>query len=512
MDQTEISMETSNNQQGSQSTKGVYFSEIFGVQHSIIEKYGALDISLVCDNPAFVDPFLIFANPKYSKLHEYIINYLKFLKDLSSKNKGNILSVGDFKHYYKFPEVKQVWLGYSLSGNGGLGLGIEFARSLYKNLNEIFSEFGDEDITETAHLEKLCLVEDGIGVDKISDFTLNLIKIFILEYTQEFAENFLDKKFLSVFAVKKTSFDFTNQIWQDGSFNLPSIEINGKKQFVLLVPKNIITKHDNWISKNDFLNNDTSIFNTIENDELRTKINKYFLDNLLTKFNREKKIVKDFSRKSKVVALSKTVAEFPETLDYYIRFKENRKAEALLSHVANPEEINHFFDTSILQGELGVKKFEKMSSFDDCVSRIAFFKNTLESNSKKLYIKDKPLEEKQLQLMFKMVTFDSLFNYDSEVNNGRGPIDFIISYGSGDKTGLELKLASNTKLKKNLKNQGVVYTKDSNLKHVIKIIFFFSDKELERVNKIFKELDKVVDNNEFFLIDCRKKDSGSNQE
>ena len=33
----------------------VYFSDVFEVKHSIIEKYGALDISLVCDNPAFVE-------------------------------------------------------------------------------------------------------------------------------------------------------------------------------------------------------------------------------------------------------------------------------------------------------------------------------------------------------------------------------------------------------------------------------------------------------------------------
>ena len=113
--------------------------------------------------------------------------------------------------------------------------------------------------------------------------------------------------------------------------------------------------------------------------------------------------------------------------------------------------------------------------------------------------------------MFKMTTYNSLFSYDSEVNNGRGPIDFIISFGNQDKIGLELKLASNTKLKRNLLNQDKVYKEDSNLKHVIKTIFYFSNKDLERVNKILKELNKQVDNKEIFLIDCRKKESASNQ-
>lgn len=489
----------------------VYFSEIFDIKHSVIEKYGALDISLVCDNPAFVDPFLIFANPKYKNLHQQIIRYLKFLKELTVLNSGNELSQGDFKHYYKFPEVKQVWLGYSVDGNGGLGLNIDFAKSLYKNLHKIFAKFGNEDITESSHLEKLCLVEEGVGVDKISDFTLNLIKKYILEYTETFAKKHLDKKFLEEFAVRKIDFDFKSKIWRDGRFTLPKIQTNGKSDFVLLVPKELLTKQDTWISKNDFLKNDETIFSTIENDELRAKINKYFYDNLQTKLNKKKKLEKDYSKKSKSGALLKTVWEYPEVIDYYIKFKEQQKSNALKLHIADPENVNFFLDTSVIQKEISEKNFGKLKSFEDCVSRLNFFKQTLESNSKKLYIKDRPIPEKQLQLLFKMTTYNSLFNYDSEVDNGSGPIDFIISFGSQDKIGLELKRASNTKLKQNMLNQSDVYQRDSNLKHVIKTIFFFNDKELEKVNKVLVELRKSVDNKEIFLVDCRKRESASNR-
>src|SRR3989339_564777 len=210
----------------------VYFSDIFNVKHTIIEEYGALDISLVCDNPAFVDPFLIFANSKYKNLHDFIVDYLKFLKTLSLQEEK--LSSGNFKHYYKFPEVKQAWLGYSVGGNAGLGLGKDFAESLYQNLHKIFSKFGNEKLTESSHLEKLCLAEEGVGVDKISDFTLNLIKKFLLEYTQTFAKKNLNSKFLAEFSVRKVEFDFQKGIWIDGRFTLPAFGINGKKEFVLL--------------------------------------------------------------------------------------------------------------------------------------------------------------------------------------------------------------------------------------------------------------------------------------
>ncbi len=486
--------------------KRVYFSEIFDVSHKAIEEYGALDVSLICDNPAFVDPFLIFAHKKYKFLHDLVIAYLGYLRDLSIKE--GTLTSGKFNHYYKFPEVKEAWLGYSVDGNAGLGLGKNFADSLYSNLNKFFA---NQNITESSHLEKLCLVEEGVGVDKISDFTLNLVKKYLLEYTQIFAQKNLNKKYLARFPIRKVEFDFKRGVWVDGRYTLPSYEWKGKRQFVLLVPRDILTKQDTWISRDDFLENDITIFYTISNAELREKINRFFCNNLAVKLDKKKRPQKDYSKKSKRIALMKTAHEFPEILDYYIKYKEQQKDKAITQHIAVPEFVNFFSDVSTIQESFKSQTLEKISSFNDCVARISFFKKVLESNSGKLYIKEKPLLEAQLGLMFKMVTYDSLFDYNAEVNNGHGPIDFIVSYGSNDKTGLELKRASNTKLESNLLNQSKVYAKDSSLKHTIKIIFYFSDKELVRVNKILEKIGRAVDNKEVFLIDCRKKESASRQ-
>lgn len=489
----------------------IYFSDHFEIEHDAIEKYGALDIALVCDNPAFVDPFLIFANPKYKEQHTFIIRYLEFLRDRAISSSSQTLDGGDFQQYYKFSEVKEAWLGYSVDGNAGLGLGPLFAESLYKNLNKIFANFGKEKITSSAHIEKLCLVEEGVGIDKISDFTLNLIKGYILEYTQKFASKHVDQKFIKEFAVNKASFNFKTGLWEGAKYRLPFFEYKNKEEFVLLVPQEILTREDTWISKNDFLKNNTKIFSSIDNVELRMKLNKYFHDNLLTKLNKKKKFVKDESQKSKKVALLKTIKEYPEVLDYYIKQKEKNSDSALTTHVAIPEKVNFYFDTEYAQKSFSSKKFRKIASIDDCVERIKFFKQVLESNSKDLRVKGEKLQEKQLQLMFKMATFASLFDYNSEVNNGRGPIDFIVSMGSSDKIGIELKLASNTKLKQNLQNQGRIYQTDSNLKHVIKVIFFFEDSELKKVNGVMDKLGKKADNHEIFLVDCRKKESASNE-
>ena len=42
----------------------MFFSEKFQVSGDLIKDYGAVDISLVCDIPLFIDPMLIFNSEK----------------------------------------------------------------------------------------------------------------------------------------------------------------------------------------------------------------------------------------------------------------------------------------------------------------------------------------------------------------------------------------------------------------------------------------------------------------
>jgi hypothetical protein len=160
-----------------------FISDYFGIDASALDDYGALNISIVNDLPLFIDPFLLFHsdNPEYITLHEQIIAYLVFLRDRAA---AGPVSEGDLRNWYCFKEVKQNWLGFSVSGNDGAGLGMKFAQGLHSNLNVIFPNFGEEAITESSHLEKVCLVSDGVGRDNISDFTTNLIKDFLCKYTE----------------------------------------------------------------------------------------------------------------------------------------------------------------------------------------------------------------------------------------------------------------------------------------------------------------------------------------
>lgn len=119
-------------------------------------------------------------------------------------------------------------------------------------------------------------------------------------------------------------------------------------------------------------------------------------------------------------------------------------------------------------------------------------------------------KEEDLQLLFKLVCFGVISDVNRECNNGRGPVDYKFSKSSFDKSLIEFKLASNSKLKQNLKNQVQIYEKANDTKKSIKIILYFTEKEKERVDKILKEL-KLTNDESIILIDAiNNKKSASN--
>src|SRR3954451_16232983 len=133
-----------------------FFNEFFGLTRDQVDSDGAFNISLINDLPLFIDPFLLFNSGKaeYQQLHNDILRYMVFLRDKIVS--GNI-NADLVEAWFMFPEVKQNWLGFSLRGNGGSGLGKDFAEAFKANLQKLFADFGKETITSGSHIEKVCL-------------------------------------------------------------------------------------------------------------------------------------------------------------------------------------------------------------------------------------------------------------------------------------------------------------------------------------------------------------------
>jgi hypothetical protein len=67
---------------------------------------------------------------------------------------------------------------------------------------------------------------------------------------------------------------------------------------------------------------------------------------------------------------------------------------------------------------------------------------------------------------------------------------------------VEFKLASNSKLKQNLEKQVAIYQKASDATRALKVIVYFTETELTRVQNILKELN-LSSSDDIILIDAR---------
>lgn len=480
-----------------------YFSDYFAVDRSKIEEYGAIDISLIADIPLFVDPFLIFESEeeKYQKLHNSIVEYLKFLKAVAPQARDNKAMR---KAWFHFKEVEQNWLGFSKSSNMGAGLGEKFAQSLSGGLGKVLDNIDNHSIVIGVHLEKLCLLGEGIGRDRISDFTVNLIKGYLAEYTEKFAKQNINNKFLKDVSVDSAFFSYKRQRWMPKTYRLPYHKESSS--YVLLTPADILTKDDTWISNASFHSELPNLPNAIENEELRLAVNNYIASIMPDEPTSDEK--KDVYRRA--------ATQFPALIDMYIRKQEDngqcavslseskvKYAKDIFTDNARDAINSLYFKTDFYNGERAA------NSFDESLRRVEILKRFIEKNDGYRSFYDKKGNrihtEDELQRLFKLVWMagGSKFDINPETNHGRGPADFVVSYGSNDKTYIEFKLASNKQLKNNLRNQVEVY-QNADIASLdsksLKVILFFSEDEYKRVNGILEELD-IKESKGIVLID-----------
>jgi len=490
----------------------VFFSDIFAIDPTVLKEYGALDISVVNDLPLFIDPFLLFGSDKkeYQQLHQHILEYVSFLR-----SKSNSVNSGELSAWFMFPEVKQNWLGYSKVGNDGRGLGRDFANNFSRSLNLIFSE-ESENISSERHIEKVSLFQTGIGRDNISDFTTNLILEYLLEYTQHFALRYLSENQRKQITIPKVRFDYKLERWCPKSVVVPFFD----GDYILLTPRDILTKDDTWINRADLNDSYYDTVDIIDNSRLRAEINNYFLKSLPPPKLTKKNIPKKRTKKEKNAAIAKVLSRFPQLLDFYIKLKEIRRRSAKATSVSNVTEIEKIFVEAVtnLLGKLAENTdfFASKSagdSFSACLKRVIFLKQVIENNDgyRFFYHKGEPIKrEADLQIIFRLTWYSTKYDVNSEVNNGRGPVDYKISKGSKDSTLVEFKLASNSQLEQNLENQVKVYSQANLTKKTIKVIMYFDSVELQKVQNILKRLGIDVDESVVLINAGRKgKDSAS---
>ena len=132
-----------------------------------------LDFPLYIDPAGFVNPRDDFAEKCRTDLQDFFDAVLKAIAS-GNTNKGNELLAA-------LKEPNETHLGVSQLEPDGRGIGRKQAEQILKNLqNSVAGQTGLlKDLTDVA------LFIDGVGADKISDMTTNIIRRHLVEYTQQ---------------------------------------------------------------------------------------------------------------------------------------------------------------------------------------------------------------------------------------------------------------------------------------------------------------------------------------
>jgi hypothetical protein len=478
-----------------------FFSDFFEISEDILEEYGTFNISLVSDLPLFIDPFLLFNSKKeeYINLHEQIIEYLIFLRDKSVSQK---LTKGLIDDWYRFPEVKQNWFGYSKTSNKGSGLGTKFANAL--NLNfRILNKFGEERVS-ASHLEKLTLINSGVGRDNISDFTTNLIKEFLLNYSQDFARKHLPKKFREIHVIPKVRFNYKTESWEQDSFELPTYDNNYKDNYIILTPIDILTKDETWINRSELLKKFRKITDAIPNVALRDKLTNYFEKRLSVIVKEDK----EATAKDKAQAANETILEYPEVLDYFVRDKEEHGDEAKNSSSLKVIEskllyLKHFSKLGWrLQKTTNFYKIEE-NSFEKTLEKLNILKEAVENGggNETFYFENKPIEdEDNLSILFRLTWKANHHKIDKDNSFA----EIITSWKpSTKKLKIVLKLSTNSQIRKTLEKLRDVYKESSAEQEYILVLIHYSEGELNDIKFVLKAMNMSEHKNIVFINAAR---------
>ena len=317
-------------------------------------------------------------------------------------------------------------------------------------------------------------------------------KGYLLQYTQTFAKKNIGPSMLKEFSVSHVAFNYKSNTWATAKFILPALN----DTYVLLTPKDLLTKDDTWINKRDVLDQFDSILASVSNEQLRSELSYYFSSNL-PKPEKDKKGNEIEPSKHDIVKAQRAVIEkYPVILDYYIKYKEDNGSQAKSISEARVKEIYDLF-----VGELApfiqrlsrnTKFYEtKGSTLAESYDRVMFLKDVIENKDgyRIFYHNGKPIQkETYLHVMFRLTWYATPDDVTPEANAGRGPVDFKVSRGAFDKSLIEFKLASNTRLSQNLANQVEIYKKAHDTDKAIKVILFFSAQEEDRAKKIISDL------------------------
>ncbi|MBO0395713.1 hypothetical protein J1F00_15110 [Stenotrophomonas maltophilia] len=164
------------------SKEPVTLSMAWKVSQAQLESVGAIDVTLNCDTNLFIDPLLLddASDEEFAQCatEAYISRFETICALLAESKERGDLAERSARNLLKFHEVPYTHLGYS-SGTSGSGFGPQLIDNLASNAKQAIS-IG---VRDPNLFMVLCLFEAGVGPDRISDMTTNILVDCLAAFT-----------------------------------------------------------------------------------------------------------------------------------------------------------------------------------------------------------------------------------------------------------------------------------------------------------------------------------------
>jgi hypothetical protein len=407
------------------------FSDAFGVTRGRADDW--FDPIVDSDTKIFVDPFLIFQEPseEWRGAHEQLIGHFDKCFHLIAEGNRNPSSTAYKKALalLTFPEPREFCLGYTESGTHGAGGGPGYARLIAAAMESAIVR----GLSDLRHFEELGILNEGIGPDRISDVTCNVLRARFIAYTKVVAQRHGIETVR--FRVPGAAYDPVRVAWRTEHHDLPCNPVSGRP--VLLVPERFLRElpvlnADDW-------------WENYEAQQLRTDVNYEVMQRV---------------NKKAIVA---TARAHPEAVRTWVTEREGQAARSY-NLAKDPRGVYQWDPATrayVDAHPLTISPPPDDEAFFNVIELvIAEFKRFVEEQSgwRLLWNDDgteKPEEAAQLVFMGVARSYCKANNIvvDREVELGRGPVDFKFSNGYSRRAHLEAKKLHSGKFWSGLEQQ-----------------------------------------------------------
>lgn len=418
----------------------ITLSMAWGVNSDVISAIGAVDVTLNCDTNLFIDPLLI-AEASDSAFRDcataaYEGRFHQLIELLAASTKPEDAAWRAARRLLSFHEIPYTHLGYS-SGSGGSG----FGKGLSGNLIATAKEVIDLGVDNPNLFIALALFEDGVGADRISDMTTNIIIDCLAQFTTSACNHI---------GVATAPFNLGGSMYQ-----LPCNPLKASEP-ILLVPTDVVRDlpvASDWGSVRAAAR---------ETEDLREKVNEQIGEIWSAKTRKDKEAIRNSVMRSKrsfetLLEVLRNAADSPYDLNSDHRgeiYPANIRREIAAQQ---PLDLRNFSARKLSLDEVDEIVTAIIAQFKKLVEDKGLWKelwNEKQTNARL---------EKAMQRLFYAIALSYCEANDLDISpesdGGAGPVDFKVSAGATAKVLLELKRSSNQKLVEGYTRQLDAYRK-----------------------------------------------------